>query len=508
MSDVSRWIERHAGFAPDKIALRFQGEEISYSALAERIDAAARALTGRLGLKRGDRIAWLGYNAPEMIVLLFAAARAGLILVPLNWRLAAPEHRHILADCGASVLFATRDFAESASAASPGESCRLVGVEAAIGGMLSLAELLSDPGSAIASSGETALPLLIVYTSGTTGQPKGAVLTQETLLWNALNSVHMHDMSAEDHVLTVLPMFHVGGLNIQTTPALYSGATVTLHPRFEPGATLRSFAIDRPTLTVQVPATMQALIAHAGWASAGLSSLRAVATGSTDVPLPLIEAFHAREVPVIQIYGATETGPVAVYQRVQDAFATAGSIGRSGLHTDIRLVDREGRDVAPNEPGEILVRGPHVASGYWNAPAADAAAFRNGWFRSGDVAVADERGWLWFKDRIKNVIISGGENIYPVELERVLHDIHGVAEAAVVGRPDPKWGAVPIAVVVCADGKQPDRDAVLAAFHGRLARYKHPKDVVFVGSLPRNAMGKVKIEEVSALAQVARAAAS
>jgi len=507
MSDISRWIERHAGFAPGKTALRFQGEEISYTALAARIEALARALTGRLGLKRGDRIAWLGYNSPEMIVLLFAAARTGLIFVPLNWRLAAPEHKHILADCGASVLFASRDFAEGAPAALPNADCRLVGVESAVGGMPGLAELLNDPGPQSSGAGEASLPLLVVYTSGTTGTPKGAVLTQDALLWNALNSVHMHDMRADDHVLTVLPMFHVGGLNIQTIPALYMGATVTLHPRFDPGATLQSFAVDRPTLTVQVPATMQALIAHPGWASAGLSSLRAVATGSTDVPVPLIEAFHARKVPVIQIYGSTETGPVAVYQRAEDAFATVGSIGRRGLHTDIRLIDREGRDAAPGAPGEILVRGRHVAQGYWNLPQASAAAFRDGWFHSGDVAMADERGWLWFKDRIRNVIISGGENIYPAELERVLRDIPGVVEAAVVARPDAKWGAVPVAVVVRKAG-EPDRAAVLAAFDGRLARYKHPKDVVFTDSLPRNAMGKVRIEEVGALAQNAHAAAS
>lgn len=507
MSDISRWIERHAGFQPEKIALRFQGEEISYAALASKIDAAARALTGRLGLKRGDRMAWLGYNAPEMLVLLFAAARAGLIFVPLNWRLAAPEHKHILSDCGASVLFASREFAEGAVAALPGGACRLVGAETSIGGQPSLAELLRDPGPGGALAGEASVPVLIVYTSGTTGSPKGAVLAQEALLWNALNSIHMHGLRADDHVLTVLPMFHVGGLNIQTTPALYMGATVTLHARFEPGATLQSFAVDRPTLTVQVPATLQALIAHPGWASAGLSSLRAVATGSTDVPLQLIEALHVRQVPVIQIYGSTETCPVAVYQRPQDAFATPGSIGRAGLHTEIRIVDREGRDLPVGEPGEILVRGGHVASGYWNAPEASAATFKDGWFHSGDVALADEHGWLWFKDRIRNLIISGGENVYPAELERVLRDIPGVVEAAVVSRPDPKWGAVPVAVVV-RKGNSPDRAAVLAAFDGRLARFKHPKDVIFTDTLPRNAMGKVRIEEVAALAQNAHAAAS
>lgn len=508
MSDISRWLDRHAGFTPDKPALRFAGEEISYSQLAERTEATARALISELRLAPGDRIAWLGYNSIELVVLLFAAARAGLIFVPLNWRLATPEHQHILADCGASVLFAQHDFAEGAFSALAGTSCRVVGAHASLGGYPSLRELRAGTSAAVPFAGDESNAILIVYTSGTTGRPKGAVLTQEALLCNALNSVHMHGMHCEDHVLTVLPMFHVGGLNIQTTPALYCGATVTMHARFDPGATLAAIGRDRPTLTVQVPATMQAMQAHADWTRTDLSSLRAVATGSTDVPLQLIERFHARKVPVIQVYGATETGPVAVYQRVTDAYATVGSIGRPGLHTDIRLVDADGGDVQAGTPGEILVRGRHVASGYWNAPEATSAAFRGGWFHSGDVAIADEQGWLWFKDRIKNVIISGGENIYPAELERVLRETPGVVEAAVVGRPDCRWGSVPVAVVVRDQKMRPDRNAIFAAFHGRLARYKHPKDVVFVDALPRNVMGKVHLEEVSALARNAQAAAS
>jgi acyl-CoA synthetase (AMP-forming)/AMP-acid ligase II len=293
--------------------------------------------------------------------------------------------------------------------------------------------------------------LLIVYTSGTTGQPKGTVLSQAAVACNALNSIHMHGLRARDHVLTVLPMFHVGGLNIQTLPALSCGATVTLHARFDAGATLGAIAADRPTLTLLVPATMQAMIGHPAWATTDLSSLRAVATGSTDVPVPLIEAFHARGVPVIQVYGSTETGPVCLYQQTAEAFETVGSIGRAGRHSDIRLIDEAGREVADGTPGEILVRGGNVAEGYWRQPELTAAAFRDGWYHSGDVALRDERGLYWFKDRIKNVIISGGENIYPAELERILHGLPGIAEAAVVGRRDQRWGEVPVAVVALSD---------------------------------------------------------
>jgi fatty-acyl-CoA synthase len=362
-----------------------------------------------------------------------------------------------------------------------------------------LSDAVGDCDGPAPDRGASGQPLLIVYTSGTTGQPKGTVLSQAAVACNALNSIHMHGLTARDHVLTVLPMFHVGGLNIQTLPALSCGATVTLHARFDAGATLGAIAADRPTLTLLVPATMQAMIGHPAWGSTDLSSLRAVATGSTDVPVPLIEAFHARGVPAIQVYGSTETGPVCLYQQPGEAFETVGSIGRAARHSDIRLIDEAGREVADGTPGEILVRGGNVAEGYWRQPELTAAAFRDGWYHSGDVALRDERELYWFKDRIKNVIISGGENIYPAELERILHGLPGIAEAAVVGRADARWGEVPVAVVALSD-EAVTREAILAAFEGRIARYKAPKDVLFVAALPRNAMGKIDVASLRRIA--------
>ena len=495
--DIGRWIDRHAGFSPDKVAVRTLREEISYAGLADRIDRAARAMAGELGLVRGDRIAYLGLNSAEQLVLTFAAARAGLSIVPLNWRLAAPEHAFILKDCEAKVLFIEQAFRDHLT--DPIPDLRTVGSDFSSDGMPSLSGLMDAAGDApLKTEGGPKDPLLLCYTSGTTGRPKGAVLTQDAIQYNALNAQHMHDMTAADHVLTVLPMFHVGGLNIQTTPVLHCGGTVTLHARFEPAATLKAIETLRPTLTVQVPATMEAMIRHPDWQATDLSSLRVVATGSTDVPTALIEAFHARDLPVIQVYGSTETAPVAVYQRGGDARTRFGSIGRAGLHTEIRLVDSDDKDVPDGEPGEILVRGRHVAAGYWNDAEQTATAFRDGWFHSGDIAHRDKDGWLWFRDRVKNVIISGGENIYPAEIERVLREVPGIVEVAVVGRPDARWGAAPVAVVACDDpGMTPA--CVAAAFEGRLARYKHPKDVFIVEALPRNAMGKVKLDTVREL---------
>jgi fatty-acyl-CoA synthase len=494
MSDISLWIERHAGLNPGRTALRFQGRTLSYGEFAYGIERAAAVLRD-MGLRHGDRIAWLGLNHPDLLGLLFAAARCGLMLVPLNWRLAPPEHAFILRDAGVKALFAQRELAAALGPETLPEGCRLVLAGGTDGQAPSLHDLIAAAGETPGHDGGPDDPVLLVYTSGTTGRPKGAVLNQRALDCNAANALHMHAMTARDHVLTVLPLFHVGGLNIQTTPALKAGAMVTLHDRFDPGSFLAAVAADRPTLTVLVPATISAVLAHPAWAGTDLSSLRAVATGSMAVPTGLIAAFHARGVPVIQIYGATETAPVAVYQRVRDAYDSVGSMGRVGLNTEVRVVDATGADVGPGVPGEVLVRGEHVASGYWNDPEATAKAFAGGWFRSGDIAEYDAGGLFWFKDRIKNVIISGGENIYPAEVERVLYEMPGIRECQVIGRPDARWGMVPVAAVVADAGVS--REAVLQHFDGRLARFKHPRDVVFLAELPRNAMGKVRLDELA-----------
>jgi len=500
MREPAHWAEDVAARDADKTAVRLEGRSISYGELAGLVDKAATLLAADLGLEVGDRIGYLGLNAPEQVILTLAAARAGVMVVALNWRLAVPEQAYILENAGIGALVVEDGFAERIEALTAGLSnIPVFGFGKEGGAAARLDAAIAAERSGLGIRGDAQSPLLIVYTSGTTGRPKGAVLSREAVRVNALNAHHMHDMTAADHILTVLPMFHVGGLNIQTLPALALGATVTLHARFNPAATLAAIARDRPSLTVLVPATMQAMIGHPSWAETDLAPLRAAATGSTDVPVDLIGAFHARGVPVIQVYGSTETGPVALYQRIEEAFSTVGSIGRAGLHTAIRIADPQGREVADGTEGEILVKGGNVASGYWRDEELSAEAFRDGWFHSGDVGLRDESGLYWFRDRIKNVIISGGENIYPAELERILRTHPGIAEAAVGARTDQRWGRVPVAVVVKKDPGLSETD-VLAAFSGQIARYKHPHAGIFVEALPRNAMGKVVGEEIARLA--------
>ena len=440
--------------------MHFQGSDISYSQFWERIEEKTRTLD----VSKGDRVAWLGYNHPEMLVLLFALARLRAILVPLNWRLTAAEHRVILEDCRPKWIFCDADFEVHGK-----------GLGIPLGKITEVNKIQTVTGS-------DSDDVLIVYTSGTTGKPKGAVLTQSALIWNGFNSIHAHDLGQSDHVLTALPLFHVGGLNNQTLPALLAGATVTLHKRFDPGLWLADVAARRPTVSLLVPATIQAVVSHPDWAKTDLSSLKMMNAGSMVIPDSMLRAFHDRGIPVGQIYGCTETAPVAVVLLKEDAVRKMGSAGKPAPHCEVKLVD-----------GEIWVRGPNVMRAYWNDAKATADALTpDGWFKTGDLARVDEEGFYWVVGRSKDVIISGGENIYPAELENVLADCPAIAEAAVIGIEDPKWGESACAFVVLKENLKLNESAILALFNDRLARFKHPRRVVFVDSLPRNAMGKVQ----------------
>ena len=468
---IDRWITEAAAQHADKCAIEYEGEQLSYARLAALIDASVADLHGR-GVGHGDRVAWYGLNSPQVFVLLFACARIGAIFVPLNWRLADAEIAQTIANCSPSAIFWDDTFAAQAK-----------------GLPTTLPQGDSD------RTARSDDPLLIVYTSGSTGMPKGVVLAQEALIANAAMSVHAHGLTQGDTVLNVLPLFHVGGLNILPTPAFSIGATVVLHKIFDPAAMIRD--LHRVQAAITVPTVLGALLNAPQWADADLTALRCLSIGSTDVPLAMIHALHRRGVPLLQIYGATETAPFAIYQTHADAMATEGSIGRSGA-CDIRLVDPEsGTDVSVDQPGEIWVKGRNTLRQYWNNPAQTEQSMSGSWFKTGDVAKVNAEGQYYFVDRIKHIIISGGENIYPAEIERVLAEHPAISEVSVVGMPDPKWGETPVAVAV-RDGTVSE-DALLAMLDGRIARFKHPRRVVFVDALPRNVMGKVSTDEVKAL---------
>jgi fatty-acyl-CoA synthase len=414
------------------------------------------------GVGRGHIVAWLGHNSWDMLATLAACHTLGAVLLPLNWRLAAPELAQIVEHAGAGHLMGTPE------------------VEALAGELLARVRLTPAP-----AQGVMAGDLLLVYTSGTTGQPKGAMHTAAGLQANAVAAVAGQGLKADDRVLSVLPLFHVGGLNIQTLPALAIGARVNLQSRFEPSAWFDAVEQWKPTTTLLVPAVMRALIEHPRWAAADLSSLKYINSGSQIVPRHLIEAFHARGVPVAQVYGATETGPVSVVLRPDEALAHVGRAGRPALGVQLKLA----------ADGEIWLRGPNLMRGYHRStePAFDA----QGWFHTGDLAVQHPDGLLEVVGRSKELIISGGENIHPAEIENLVATLPGVAECAVVGLPDERWGEVPVLVVVPQPGALLDEAALLGALAGRLARFKLPRRVVLQAELPKTALGKLRRPELA-----------
>jgi len=459
--------------------------QLSFAELARRADALAQGLVRIHGVREGDRVAWLGLNHPVQIALLFALARLGALLVPLNHRLSPAEWATLLQDCQPVLLVHDTALAEAArSLAHPAT--------------LHLNDLPIDPATDGANDqGSADHPALLVYTSGTTGAPKGAVHTQGNLLANTAIAAQVQDLSEHDTVLTVLPLFHVGGLCIQTLPALSVGAQVLLHSRFDATATLRSLHEDGPTLTLQVPATLQALTTHADWPGTNLGSLRAIWAGSSLLPAPLIEACHARGMPVCNVYGSTETGPFSIALPPSHAASHLGACGWPAPGVQVRLRDAVGQAAGTGQVGELWLRAPNVVQRYWpDQPACDAEGF----FHSGDLAQQAADGSFTVVGRAKDMLISGGENIYPAEIENLLEQHPWVAECAVVGQNDPRWGEAVVAVVVLREGALDDWSAALQKFlEGRLARYKWPRRWHRVASLPKTALGKVQKSAVKAL---------
>ena len=505
MNTLGDWIRYNANWAGARTALRlYCGEQESpgqndscrqssatqsytYAELDTAVTQCCHMLTQQLKISHGERLAYLGFNSCELIILLFACARVGATLLPLNNRLALPEHEWILVHSGTSTLFVEDEFLDSARGLE--EKC--VGLET-ISMSQDFPRLMADSSVAhFQDRGSLQDRVLLIYTSGTTGKPKGVVHKQEALFYNALNAVHSQEMRALDHVLSVLPLFHSGGLNIQTTPAFYVGAGVTLLRKFDPTDTLKAIQELRPSMFLAVPAVIQAMHSHPLWRNTDLSCLRMVGTGSSTVPDALLNVWHERGIPATQIYGMTESCPTAICLPIADTQSKIGAAGKPAIHCEAKIVDDKGEIMPANKAGEIMIRGPNLLSEYLDDPELTAAAFTDGWFHTGDIGHTDKDGFYYVDDRKKDVIISGGENIYPAELENVLADMPELEQYAVIGRSDARWGEVAVACVVLNSGRQLSESELINRFKGKLARYKHPRGVIYFDNLPRNAMGKV-----------------
>jgi fatty-acyl-CoA synthase len=486
--DISSSIARWGSWTPGKTALRFEGRRVSYAELDQDVRSVAAWLRA-CGVSRGDRVCYLGPNCPELLELLFACARLGAIFVPLNVRMPPAELRVFVEATQPRLLVSEQGFRQIGL-----DSAADLGAERVktfqLGG--ELASFAGAAGRVTAGSGaDPALPALILFTSGTTGRAKGATFTHGNIAFNTLNVLTAFAVTAADEILTTVPMFHAGGLLIHTLPGLCAGATVTIHREFDPGELLDEIQRQRIMLLACVPAMTLALASHPDWDGADLSSLRLVVTGSTMVPRRAIEPWQRKGVSIVQGYGGTETCPTATTMPPGSPPAASFTAGKPTIFTQIRIVDPSGRDAEIGETGEVWIRGPAVMQGYWANEQATRDAFCDGWFRNGDLGLIDEAGYLCIVDRIKDIIIVGGSNVYPSDLETVLGDCAEIREAAVVGRPDDELGEVPVACVVPSPDRTLTTEQVIGLFEDRLAVYKHPREVIFLDGLPRNWHGKV-----------------
>jgi fatty-acyl-CoA synthase len=486
------WIGHHADLHPDKVALIDDGRDLTltYADLEEQVRRLAAWLSAN-GVAEGDRVAMLAGNTTHMFEALFACAKLTAILVPLNWRLAVPELQFIVGDCRPGALLYEDTYA-------PAVSQLDVPVKLQLGPDYEAAKAASDPAAVHPVSADLDDPWAILYTSGTTGKPKGAITTHGMFFWNAVNIGNAVGLTFDSTNLNVLPTFHSGGLNLYTTPCLHIGATSINLREFNPERLLHHLTSGQVTHFFGVPSIYQFLAEHPGWEEADLSKVRSWACGGAAMPVALLERYAARGVVIRQGMGMTETSPTIFLTDEAHAMAKAGSVGKPVLHTEIRIVSEEGVDLPVGEIGELWVRGPNVTPGYWERPEANQSSFTDGWLHTGDAARADEEGYVYLVDRWKDMFISGGENVYPAEVEQVLFHHPNVLDVAVIGVPDERWGEVGVAIVVPRDPASFDPDDVIAFCSGKLARYKTPKRVETIDALPRNAAGKVLKRELLA----------
>jgi fatty-acyl-CoA synthase len=484
---LGSWPARRARQIPTKVAWTFRGRDTTYSEVQRRVERLAAALSS-LGVMNGDRVGFVGANHPGLLEVLFAAGRVGAIAVLINPRLAEHELRYILADSGTKVLF--RGPASIEAEHLIGHSA-LPSLERVFDIETELEPLLLSEGFAPDIPSGWDDPCLIMYTSGTTGSPKGAVLTHGNVFFNDVNAILEADLRPDDIALAAAPMFHIAMLNGLVLPVFLKGGRSIIHEAFKPDEVVATIEAEAVTSMFAVPAMMEAISQSPLFEPSDITSLRTVIVGGAPAPLPMLLRWKDKGVEVQQGYGLTETSPAVLKVTAEDAVRKIGSAGKEQMFVDVRIVDGEGNDVGPGGTGEILTRGPNVFPGYWNREEANAAAFVDGWFKTGDIASIDDEGFVTLRDRAKDMYISGGENVYPAEIESALLEIDGILEAAVIGIPDERWGEVGRAFVVVAQGTTLDLEDVTAKLDGRLARYKLPRSVVTIDSMPRNTTGKL-----------------
>lgn len=485
------WLKKWSQYSPQAIAMKDgeTGREVSYSQFFRFAARGAQILSQKFGIRKGDRVAVLSMNELEYVFLFFALQRLGATMVPMNFRLTQREVDHIVGDCQPKLILYQNEFAsliENLPAPIQPASQYLLTGENSFASDLMIEEKLF---SGFMST--TSTTAMIIYTSGTTGFPKGAMISQEMLFWNSVNTTLRLNISQTDSTVIFLPFFHTGGWNVLTTPFIHRGAKVVFLKKFDGDQILSLSEQENATLLFGVPTTMDMMARSEKFSSTNLSSLRYAIVGGEPMPVELIRTWHEKGVPVRQGYGLTEFGPNVFSLNEEDAIRKIGSIGFPNFYTDARIVSDDGQELGANQVGELVLKGPMCMSGYWNNPKATKETIIDGWLHTGDLVRKDDEGYFYVVGRKKDMFKSGGENVYPAELEKVIRSLPGVREVAVIGTPDPKWGEVGKAFVVIEDQSSLCEKDILDHCMANLAKFKVPKHFVFIPSLPKSDSGKI-----------------
>jgi fatty-acyl-CoA synthase len=501
--NVGDWPRRWAQRYPEEPCLKYQGLELTKGAFNSRVNRLAHALQ-EMGLRKGERVAALMGNSHVFLEVLFSLSKIGGVMVPLNFRLAAPELEYILNDSEPVALIYSPEFLQTVAALRgkvptirhvicemEGGAAEDLEYETWIAGRSD-----QEPTAEVEVVFDD--PHFIMYTSGTTGHPKGAVVRQGQTQWNAVNALHIYDIDREGCSVCCAPLFHIGALHASATPNMYGGVKLVIQRFFNPTEVLKLIEENRANTMFGIPVMFLLMSQVPEFQTTDLSCVDHFLVGGSPCPRPLIETYLARGVSFNQGYGMTETATAVTALRTSDALRKVGSCGKPVFHTDVRIVDLDGNDLPQGEMGEVLIRGPNVIREYWRRPEETARSIVDGWLHSGDMGYFDEEGYLYLVDRRKDMYISGGENVYPAEVEDVIMGFSEVADVGVIGIPDEKWGEVGMAVVVKAPDAEVTEAGIIEQCRGNLAKYKIPKKVAFIEELPRTLTGKILKKDLRA----------
>ena len=497
MINIGDWIKKWSFLQPHKRALVFEDRPFTYQELNLRTNQLSHFLLA-LGVQKGDRISVLLYNCHPYIEIFFALSKIGAILVPLNWRLAGPELEFIIRDSGSRILIFEPEFEEMLTSLRP--NLKLTnGHYISVGSPCPdwardyekslLENPVHDPSLEVSVGDED--PHILMYTSGTTGIPKGAILSHRKTFFNVLNAAMVYNLTSKDIMIISRPMFHSGGLLVESAPLLYKGGTLIVRKRFRPHEILETVQKYKVTVLELAATVYQFLLQECDLTQYDLSSIRCYFTGGERIPVAMIKEYLKKGIVISQIFGQTEASTIT-FLSPEKAESKIGSVGLPVFHGEVRIVDKEGKDVKPEEVGEIIIKGPTLMSGYWNRPDLTAGTIREGWLYTGDLARMDEEGYVYIVDREKDMYISGGENVYPAEIEKVFFAHSKIFDVAVVGVPDAKWGEVGKAFIVLKPGETMTEEEALKFLKGKVGKYKIPKYVGFLEELPKTASGKIQ----------------